>query len=127
MKKYYTILIITILLYLLSGILRYFNPAEYPVVNWFFSAFFALYTILSLYILNRAMIINPKSFIRKFMALSGIKFLTGIIFLALVLWLIKDYKIFTALHFLIVFIIYLFLEVYILLSHLNKNKTKKSV
>lgn len=127
MKKYYTIVIITVLLYLLSATLFYFNPADYPSVNWFFALFFALYTILTLYILNRAMIINPKSFVRKFMALSGIKFLSGIVFLSLVLWLIKDYKIFTALHFLIQFIVYLFLEVYILLSHLNKIKSKKSV
>lgn len=125
MKKYHTIVIITVLLYLISVIMYFANPGDYPLINWFFAGFFALFSTVFIYILYRTMIMKPRAFVRRFMALSGFKFLAGIIFLALALWLIKDYKIFTALHFLIIFIVYLFLEVFLLLSYLKKNTSKK--
>lgn len=125
MKKYYSIAIITVILYIVTYILYIVVPAPYPVINWFFSAFFAMFSITFLYIITRTMIINPKAFVRRFMALSGIKFLLGIIALALVLAFVQEYKILTALHFLIIFLLFLTLEVTLLLATLKKMNAKK--
>ena len=125
MKKYFTIIYITVFFYALSYILYAIVPEDPPAINWFFIAFFALFSIFFTYSINRVMILKPKAFPRRFMALTGIKFMLCIIFLALVLWLIKDFKIFTAIHFLLIFLIYLILEVVILLSQLKKNPSKK--
>gem|GEM_PF-5691898 len=127
MSKYYTIIIITILLYAISAILAVFVSENPPLVNWFFAGFFGLYSILFTYLISRVLILKPKAFVRRFMALTGIKFLLCLLFLSLVLWLAKDYKIFTAIHFLIQFLIYLIIEVMLLLSQLKKIQTKKTV
>lgn len=125
MRKYFTLIFVTIFLYALSTVLHFVLPDDPPAVNWFFVTFFALYSILFTYSMNRVLILKPKAFARRFLALTGIKFLLCIVFLSLVLWLVNEYKVFTALHFLIVFLIYLLLEVVILISQLKKNTVKK--
>lgn len=125
MKKYFKILLVALLMYGVGVILCFSFDVFPPMINWFFIAFFALYSILSLYLLNRSMILKPQVFINRFLLLSGIKLIGGLMILTLVLFLISDYKILTGMVFLFSFLVFLIVEVITILGQLKKNRIKK--
>ncbi|PKP18628.1 MAG: hypothetical protein CVU05_13145 [Bacteroidetes bacterium HGW-Bacteroidetes-21] len=124
MRKYYIIVVVAVIMYGVGIALSLSLDVYPPLVNWFFIGFFALYSILFIYLLNRSMIIKPKAFINRFLMLSSIKLLASMFALAIILYFVQEFKILTGMVFLTSFLVFLFVEVITILEQLKKNRIK---
>jgi hypothetical protein len=88
---------------------------------YFLIAYVALVTILFHYSLMKASVINPRNFVGKFVAYSGIKLMLYLISILLYVFTIKNEVHIFMLGFLLTYLLFTILEVSAILKFLKKS------